>query len=181
MARALVSVGSNLDRETSIRAGLTLVQQQFGRLEISPVYESAAVGIDGPAFLNLVVGFLTEMPIPTLAAELRIIESRCGRIRAPSGYGPTGDANETGAWTSRTLDLDLLTYDDEAYCADGLQLPRDEIERYPFVLKPLLDLEPDGIYRRTGDRYATLWAGLSTSHASISPFPLDLGVYARGE
>lgn len=57
MPRVWVSVGSNIDRERHIRVALRELRQAFGELTVSPVYETAAVGFDGDAFLNLVVGF----------------------------------------------------------------------------------------------------------------------------
>ena len=67
MALVYVSVGSNLERETSVRQGLARLGTSYGALAISPVYESVAVGMEGPAFLNLVVGFHTVLSAPELA------------------------------------------------------------------------------------------------------------------
>ena len=56
MAHVLLSLGSNIDRYTHLSAALDALQQAYGELQISPVYESEAVGFDGDHFLNLVVG-----------------------------------------------------------------------------------------------------------------------------
>lgn len=163
MALVYVSVGSNLERETSVRQGLARLGTSYGAMAISPVYESVAVGMEGPAFLNLVVGFHTVLSAPELAAELRVIEAECGRERPADG-----------SWQPRTLDLDLLTYADQNYRDANLDLPRDEIERYPFVLKPLLDLVPDGVYTRTGESYQSLWDTLGAEDDTLHPYAMDL-------
>lgn len=145
MPRVWVSVGSNIERERHIRGGLRDLRASFGRLVVSPVYESAAVGFDGDAFFNLVVGFDTELPPQRLHGMLREIEARHGRERGADRFAP------------RTLDLDLLTYGDALVDDGGHALPRDEIDRYAFVLAPLADVAGDEPHPRSGRRYADLW------------------------
>ena len=59
MARVYVSIGSNVDRELRIRQSIEALRARFGELELSPVYDSAAIGFDGSNFLNLVAGLET--------------------------------------------------------------------------------------------------------------------------
>ena len=145
MPRVWVSVGSNIDRERHIRAALRELRQAFGELTVSPVYETAAVGFDGDAFLNLVVGFFSELPPAQLHRMMREIEDRHGRRRDGEKF------------SARTLDLDVLTYGDTVGDDGGKALPRDEILRYAFVLAPLTDVaagERDPVSR---DSYGDLW------------------------
>lgn len=60
--RAWLSLGSNIDREKNIRSAIAALEKVFGRLFVSPVYESEAVGFEGDPFLNLVVGLDTDLP-----------------------------------------------------------------------------------------------------------------------
>ena len=74
MSRVYVSIGSNIEPLRYIRAGLAAIQQTFGALILSSIYESKAVGFEGDNFYNLVAGFDTDMEIPTVINQLRIIE-----------------------------------------------------------------------------------------------------------
>lgn len=143
-ARVYLSLGSNIDRAHNIRSGLQALAAAFGTLAISPVYESEAVGFSGDAFYNLVVGIDTTLPVGELAAVLRDIEKDHGRVRGEKKF------------SSRTLDIDILTYDDLTGEIDGVQLPRDEILKHAFVLKPLVDLAPSGIHPEVGKPYRQL-------------------------
>ncbi|HEY7841845.1 MAG TPA: 2-amino-4-hydroxy-6-hydroxymethyldihydropteridine diphosphokinase, partial [Gammaproteobacteria bacterium] len=62
MTRVFVGVGSNVDRERSVRTGVAELRNRFGSLELSPVYENPAVGFAGDSFYNLVAAFETDLP-----------------------------------------------------------------------------------------------------------------------
>ena len=145
MPRVWVSVGSNIDREHHIRAALADLHMAFGDLTVSPLYETDAVGFEGDAFYNLVVGFDTELMPGELHRCMREIEARHGRERSGEKFA------------SRTLDLDLLTYGDRVTDDGGKVLPRDEILRYAFVLAPLVDVAADEIHPQLGQTYRHLW------------------------
>ena len=144
MPLVAVSVGSNLDREHNIDRALESLRSSFGQLQISPVYETAAVGFSGPDFYNLVVAFETGLDVRSLIARLHDIEAEQGRIRAPQER------------TSRVIDLDLLLYGDGILYSEGLDIPRREILEYDFVLQPLAELLPDTVYPVSGDRLGQL-------------------------
>lgn len=158
-----ISLGSNQERERSIRAAVAALAEQFGRLRLSPVYESAAEGFAGDPFLNLVAGFDTVLGVGELRAHLRAIEAANGRERAGPRFAP------------RTLDLDLLTYGDEVGEIDGYRLPRDEILTYAFVLGPLADVAPHERHPCDGRTYSTLWKALSPGWPPLRPYAIDLG------
>ena len=145
MPHVWVSVGSNIERERNIRAALRELREMFGDIIVSPLYETEAVGFRGDAFLNLVVGFDSDLAPATLHRLMREIEARHGRER--SG----------GKFAARTLDLDLLTYGDVITDEGGKSLPRDEILRYAFVLAPLADVAGDELHPELGETYRTLW------------------------
>lgn len=143
--RVYVGIGSNIEPERHIPHAIRLLRERFGEMRVSPVYECPAVGFDGADFLNLVVGFDSDADIPALQQALRCIESHCGRVR--------GERT-----ASRTMDLDLLLYGDAVYDTPEVYLPRSDIMRYAFVLKPLADIAPNERHPREGRRYAELWA-----------------------
>lgn len=145
MHRVYLSLGSNVERERYIRAALDALVQQFGLLQISSVYESEAVGFQGDNFYNLVVGLETDLDVAALSACLKGIEDDNGRERT----GPR--------FSGRTLDIDILTYDDLAEAVSGVELPRDEILKNAFVLLPLAEIVPDGRHPVLQRTYADLW------------------------
>jgi 2-amino-4-hydroxy-6-hydroxymethyldihydropteridine diphosphokinase len=143
--RAWLSLGSNIDRRRHIRQALEDLRSHFGELQMSPVYESEAVGCAGDNFYNLVVGIRTALPIEALVERLREIERQHGRLRSDDKFAP------------RTLDIDLLTYADWVVDKPGIQLPRDEITHYAFVLLPLAEVAGNEVHPLTGLTYRELW------------------------
>jgi 2-amino-4-hydroxy-6-hydroxymethyldihydropteridine diphosphokinase len=141
MARVYISIGSNIEPLHYIRAGLTDLQHQFGPLILSSVYESQAVGFEGNNFYNLVAGFDTVLTIYQVVDRLRYVEQQNGRQRHGKRF------------SARTLDLDLLLYDDLILTADNLEVPRNEITQYAFVLLPLAEIAPTIRHPLTGQRY----------------------------
>ena len=139
MPLVAISVGSNLDREHNIDRALDSLCSSFGQLQISSVYETAAVGFSGPDFYNLVVVFETDLDVRLLIDRLHDIEAEQGRTRTPQEM------------TSRVIDLDLLLYGDGILYREGLDIPRREILEYDFVLQPLAELLPDTVHPVSGD------------------------------
>jgi len=162
MSRCWLSLGSNQDREASIRGAVANLRAAFGELVLSSVYESPAEGFSGAPFLNLVAGIETDLGVAEIDRILRRIEDAHGRIRGPDKFAP------------RTLDIDLLTYGDTVGTLDGRDLPRDEILRYAFVLGPLAEVAPDEIHPGTGLTYSALWTGFRLAGQTLIPVPLDL-------
>ena len=161
MTRVYLSFGSNIDREHNIRSGLDALARQCGTLTLSPVYESAAVGFDGAAFLNLVVAIDTELSVGELSALLRAIEADHGRTRGEKKFA------------SRTLDIDILTYADATGVIDGVELPRDEILKHAFVLRPLADIAPAEKHPLLQKSYASLLAAKDFSSQSLWQVPFS--------
>jgi len=143
VTRAWISAGTNVDPEHNLRAALENLEQAFGKLLLSPVYRTKAVGFEGDDFLNMVIGIDTALGPDQLRTRLREIEKSQGRMRGEEKFSP------------RTIDLDLLTWGDLVDKDAGI--PRDEILRYAFVLKPLADVAPDEIYPGGTQTYGQLW------------------------
>ena len=160
MARVYVSVGSNIDRRKNISAALDDLRAEYSSLLQSGTYETEAVGFDGDPFYNLVVAFDTGRSPQEVAESLRRIEDAHGRTR--SG----------GKFSSRTLDLDLLLYDDLVFDEGGLCLPRKEILEYAFVLKPLAEIAGEMKHPVTGETFASLWQAFDATTQPM--WPVDL-------
>jgi 2-amino-4-hydroxy-6-hydroxymethyldihydropteridine diphosphokinase len=157
VARIYISLGSNIDRDQNTRAGIRALRQRFGELELSSVYESEAVGFEGDAFYNMVIACEVDEDVHSVNRALAQIEDAHGRDRS----GPR--------FSSRTLDLDLLLYDDLVLDENGLRLPRDEILKNAFVLWPLAEIAPQLVHPVTGKTYAELWANFDKSRERLAP------------
>jgi len=155
--RIYVSLGSNIDRERNTRAGVSALGEKFGELVLSSVYESESVGFDGDAFYNMVVACDVTDDVFSVNQVLRDIEDDNGRNRS----GPK--------FSSRTLDLDLLLYDDLIINENGLKLPREEILYNAFVLWPLAEVVPELTHPEAGKSYADLWQAFDKSKENIQP------------
>jgi 2-amino-4-hydroxy-6-hydroxymethyldihydropteridine diphosphokinase len=160
--RVWVSVGSNVDRERCIRGAVAGLRDRFGPLVVSRVYESEAVGFTGQPFYNLVVGFDTDLDPGDIAAELRRLEDRFGRVR------------DLGKFAPRTLDLDLLTYGSAVSAGEGTELPRGEITRYAFVLRPLAEVAGGEVHPLEGRTYGELWAAFDSDSQPLRRVDLPL-------
>ena len=160
MARIYISIGSNVDRGRNLRSARRELTAVFTRITCSPVYESAAVGFAGDPFLNLVVGADTGMPVGQVDALLTDIEDRHGRDRSGPRYSP------------RTLDLDLLLYDN-LVSGGPVELPRGELTRYAFVLRPMADVEPGLRHPVNGETYARLWQTFDQDSQPLTEIPFD--------
>ena len=157
MTKIYLGIGSNINRETTIKHGLKALESYYGELLISPVYESKAYGFVGDDFLNLVVGFESDVDIEELEKHLKAIERQSGRNHSDSSY------------CARTLDIDLLLYGD--LICDEYELPRSDIVEYAFVLKPLCDIDPEFIHPTEKKSIQELWQAFDDPNQQINEYP----------
>ncbi len=143
-----LGIGSNIDRINNLQSCLQHLLCSFYRVKKSPVYQSAAFGFNGDDFYNLVVQIETVFEPASLKVWLQNIEDIHGRNRLKPRY------------SNRTLDIDLLLCDDLIIDDGTVQIPRHEIVKRKYVLKPLQDLAPDMIHPVANKRLADLWQAL---------------------
>jgi len=146
MAKVYLGLGSNVNPEENLRLGISELGARFGALELSNVYRNASVGFDGEDFMNLVVGFESDASPLQLHAMLVEIDGLAGRKRGESRYSP------------RTLDIDLLLYDDLVLDEPPVRIPRSDILKYSFVLGPLAEIAPELRHPETGKLITEHWA-----------------------
>ena len=143
---AYLSLGSNVSPEKNIQFALDQLSKIFGETVSSSTYKTKAIGFEGSDFLNLVVKIETDLDPERLIDRLHGIEEMTGRI--------TG----TKAFNDRTLDIDVLIYGDQIN--PDLNIPRDEILMYGFVLEPLAELNPEGLHPIERVSFMELWSRL---------------------
>jgi len=160
---AYVSGGSNLDAEQNLLRAAHELKISYPGARFSAVYRNAAVGFEGPDFLN----FVAELPVDgepgALKAELERIEGLCGRPR----YAPK--------WAPRTMDLDILLFGDLVTELPGLILPRPQLLNWAFMLGPLAELAPETLHPTDHRSIAELWHGFDQASHALIPVLLDLG------
>ena len=157
MSTTWLGLGSNVDAEENIRAGIAELENQFEHVELSPVYASTAVGFEGDDFINLVARVETVMQPLELRQYLRDLEDRYGRER------------DVPKFSDRVLDIDILLYDDLVVYSPLLEIPRAEILKFSHVLKPLADLDPGLLHPSELRTMADIWEskGLDDSHLQL--------------
>ena len=129
--QAFVAMGANLgDRYATLTSAIARMatKQEIHAIETSSIYETDPVcDVDQPLFLNLVVGLETSLSPEALFEFLMELEAEFGRVR-------------TTRWGPRTLDLDLLVYENERRRTASLELPHPRMMERSFVLVPLTEL-----------------------------------------
>ena len=145
MPKVFLGIGSNVQRHQHICCALDMLTESLGKLSISSVYESAAVGFNGDDFYNLVVGVETPLPLNQLIQLIKQVEDQNGRDRS----GPK--------FSARTLDIDVLTYGDCVGVYEGVLLPRKEVVEQAHVLLPLTEIAADQVLPGSGKRCIDLW------------------------
>lgn len=163
MSTAWLSLGSNLEPERHLAEAAVALRARFGEVLFSPVYRTPAVGFDGPDFLNAAARIESDLDVHALNGWLHALEDIHGRQRGGERF------------SSRTLDIDIVLFDDLVLEGPGnLELPRSDL-RHAFVLKPLADIAPEKALPTTGQTLAALWAAHPEAAAPPAQDALALG------
>lgn len=128
---SVLSLGSNVgDRQEHLRAGLAVLAGRLPVVSVSPIYETAPVGVqDQPAFLNC-IAIVDSDDAEAVFAAAQEAERRRHRVRERR-------------WGPRTLDVDVVSVDELVSDHPRLTLPHPRAHERAFVLAPWLDVDPD--------------------------------------
>jgi len=146
-----LGLGSNEGKKFDyLQNAVYAVHKKIGRiLLISPVYTTPAWGFEGNPFLNACIKVETYFGPETLLHKLQAIEHSYGRVR------------KTGGYANRTLDLDILLYEDTILQTPKLQVPHPRIAERRFVLQPLADIADEVTLPKTRKTISELLAKTS--------------------
>ncbi len=148
MKRVFIGVGSNIDPEENIRRAITLIKEKARITGVSSFYLTEPLygtgrrsGPGQDPYYNGVLEIEVDLePLALKKGLLRGIEERLGRVRTRDAHGP------------RTIDLDIILYDDMVFEGEGLKLPSPEILERAFVAVPLSELAPEVVLPGSGVR-----------------------------
>lgn len=152
LVQVYVGIGSNDNPKKNIKLALGRLKQFFPNINVSPVYKSKAVEFAGNDFYNAVISFHTQLAIKEVHQTLHKIEADFDKNFASHRYQPC------------KLDLDLLLYGDIVFNENNIEIPRPDILRYAFVLKPLSDIAIKDTHPLLGKTYRQLWNEYSTNN-----------------
>ncbi len=132
-----LSLGSNQGKKLDhLQNSINLIAQKIGAiLKIGGIYKTPALGFKGNDFLNTCVKVSTYLPPETLINRVLSIEKQLGRVRA-----------DTNNYTNRTIDIDVLLFDDEIIFSKELIVPHPRMLDRKFVLFPLNDIAKNTIH-----------------------------------
>ena len=170
MPKVVIGVGSNVDHKKNIKQAIDNLEQEFGKLLVSPVYKSAPYKNDpknthaevssvseASYYFNLVISFESVLSAEKIKCCLRAFELQQMRER------------NTGIVS---IDLDLLLYGHWVGQLDGGNIPHDDIELCGFVLRPLADLYPNSKHPINGHSYGALWESFKP-RLMLTPIAFD--------
>jgi 2-amino-4-hydroxy-6-hydroxymethyldihydropteridine diphosphokinase len=153
MCQVYLLLGGNLgDRIQHISTALNRIQQTVGEIKLqSSVYETKAWGVEQqPDFLNLALVVNTELSPVDVLNRTQQIEKELGRSRT-----------EEERWGARTMDIDIIFYDDQIMETERLQIPHPLMSQRKFVLLPLFEISPDFIHPVVKQSIKTLYLSCS--------------------
>ena len=139
-----LSAGSNIAPERNLKMACEELESEYGELTLSSVYQNAAFGFAGDDFLNMVIGFSTREQPELIVKNIESLHDKANRKR------------HSNPFSSRTLDLDLLLYGD-LVSGDAPKLPREDIEKYGFVLGPMAEVAPELRHPVSGVTMSKIW------------------------
>lgn len=162
MATVYLGLGSNVSPEENLKRGIRELQYRYGRLDTSAVYQSSAVGFDGDDFWNLVVRLRSDDSPLSICEEIEVIHKVAGRERGSK------------KWAARTLDIDLLLYNNLICDEKPVRVPRGDVLKYSFVLRPMAELAPDVKHPVTGRTMLEHWQEFDTSSHPLVKLEIEM-------
>lgn len=169
MHRAWVLLGSNIDKETNLPAAVAWLRQRAQVVAVSQVYETTPVGLrEQPDFFNAAVLIETGLSAQGVMDNLlRPLEAQLGRVRSADKNAP------------RTIDADLILYDQAIFDLGQRHIPDPDLLQYPHVAVPIAELTPDGLHPETHESLGAIARRLTGGDANkLRPRP-DIQITQR--
>ena len=160
MPDVYVAAGSNIQPELNLLSAISALKRRLGDLRVSHAYRNKATGFEGPDFINLVIGFETELTLTEVLSVLQAVEGLCGRPRKAPKFEP------------RSMDLDLLLYGDMVCATHAITLPRPDLIKRAYMLRPLAELAPNLVHPTLKQTMADLWKGFDQTAHPMQPVSL---------
>jgi 2-amino-4-hydroxy-6-hydroxymethyldihydropteridine diphosphokinase len=157
MPDVYVAAGSNIQPETNLRSALSALKRRVGDLRVSRAYRNSSAGFDGPDFVNLVIGFETELTLTEVLSILQAVEGLCGRARKAPKFEP------------RSMDLDLLLYGEMVCATHAITLPRPDLIKHAYMLGPLAELAPALVHPTLKQTIGDLWKAFDQTAHPLKP------------
>lgn len=155
MTAVYVAAGSNIEPARYLSRALEELAKVYSPITPSPAYRNKAVGFTGDDFINLVIGFHTEDAPDDVRRQLQKIEAACDRPK------------DAPKWAPRTMDLDILLFGNLVSNEPGLVIPRPDLVKRPYMLKPMADISPDVRHPTLGKTMRELWEAFSSGEHSM--------------
>lgn len=163
MHTAYLGLGSNIEAERNVASAVASLRETFNGIRLSPFYRCTPFGFEGEDFINAVARVNTAMAPLELRTCLVELENQHQRDR------------EAPRYSSRTLDVDILLYDDLYLVSPQLEIPREEILQAAYVLKPLADLAPGLVHPVKRQSMLDLWNAFTGNKAGLKLMDFPLG------
>lgn len=157
MTWVTLGLGSNVDAEANLHSCLDALLLQFRDMKLSNVFASPAQANGRGIYLNMAVGFDTDLGLAELKALLKQMEAKQGRNAEREARGDI------------PLDIDILTFGTLQGRHEGLSLPRPQVLTEAYVLWPLSQVAAQLRHPEAGASYSALWKAFSGDRAGIRP------------
>ena len=162
MPRVYVAIGGNVEPEHWFPLAARELRRRFPGVYFSACYRNPAWGFAGADFINAVAGFDTELPVDAVLAHCHEIEELCGRRR------------DDPKWAPRVMDIDLLLYGELVAETAAYRLPRPDLLRRSFMLRPLAEIAGTLHHPLSGREIADHWQELAREPHALERLSLDL-------
>lgn len=158
---AYLSLGSNIDPEENLKSAVEMLAGRTNLLKVSTVWETKPLGTTDQAnFLNAALIVETGLSAPRLKAQvLSEIERSLGRVRQIDKNAP------------RTIDIDIVLFNNEIFDLGNRHIPDPEILDRPFVALTLAEIAPDYIHPETGQTLREIGVSFKVSAGEMCPRP----------
>jgi len=154
--RVFLGLGANVgDKKANIKKAIGYLSENVSDIKLSPIYETKPWGYEKQDnFLNAAVSGKTSLSPSQLLKFVKDAEKKVGRIKRFK-------------WGPREIDIDILFYDDLIYKDDDVVIPHPHLHERDFVLKPLMDLDPNFVHPVFKEKVCELYKALSQKDSSI--------------